>query len=134
MSWRVILMLFAWPSKYRNPARLSLTASSECVHFPQGRPAHDVYRLSHVISSAWETLIVKGQDKHLAEARLLVFVCARMVLANGMRLLSLNPLERMWPAIYHIYISSLVGYCGHLFWFELRRQNMVLLEILHTVN
>ncbi|KAJ7214087.1 arginyl-tRNA synthetase [Mycena pura] len=53
------------------------------------------FKLSHVISSAWETLIVKGQYKHLAEARLLVFVCARMVLASGMRLLSLTPLDRM---------------------------------------
>ncbi|KAJ6482894.1 arginyl-tRNA synthetase [Mycena vitilis] len=53
------------------------------------------FKLSHAISSALEVLAVKGQAKQLAEARLLLFACARMVLASGMRLLSLNPLERM---------------------------------------
>ncbi len=54
-----------------------------------------VYRLSHVVSSALETLIVKGQETQIAKARLLLFICARLVLASGMRLLSLNLLERM---------------------------------------
>ncbi|KAJ7479670.1 arginyl-tRNA synthetase [Mycena latifolia] len=53
------------------------------------------FKLSHVISSAWETLIVKGQEKRLAGARLLLFACARLVLASGMHLLSLSPLDRM---------------------------------------
>ncbi|KAJ7620545.1 arginyl-tRNA synthetase [Mycena polygramma] len=53
------------------------------------------FRLSHAISSALEILAVKGQAKQLAEAQLLLFACARMVLASGMCLLSLNPLERM---------------------------------------
>ncbi|KAJ7025947.1 arginyl-tRNA synthetase [Mycena alexandri] len=53
------------------------------------------FKLSHVISSALENLIVKGQGKQVAEARLLLFMCAKLVLASAMRLLSLNPLERM---------------------------------------
>jgi arginyl-tRNA synthetase len=53
------------------------------------------YRLAHVISSAWETLIVMGQEAELAQARLLLYMCARDVLANAMRLLSLTPITRM---------------------------------------
>ncbi|KAJ7668125.1 arginyl-tRNA synthetase [Mycena rosella] len=53
------------------------------------------FRLSHAISAALETLIVKGRDHRLAGARLLLFVCARLVVASGMRLLSLTPLDRM---------------------------------------
>ncbi|KIY43023.1 arginyl-tRNA synthetase [Fistulina hepatica ATCC 64428] len=53
------------------------------------------FKLSHLISSAWETLVVKGQYSELAQARLYLFTCARIVLASAMRLLSLTPLERM---------------------------------------
>ncbi|KAF8156189.1 hypothetical protein K438DRAFT_1986948 [Mycena galopus ATCC 62051] len=53
------------------------------------------FRLSHTISSAWGTLIVQGQDPRIAGARLLVFVCVQLVLASGMRLLGLRPVERM---------------------------------------
>ncbi|KAG6841007.1 hypothetical protein C0991_002637, partial [Blastosporella zonata] len=52
------------------------------------------FRLSHVVSSAWETLIVIGQEEEVAQARLLLFTCARVVLASGMRLLSLIPIDR----------------------------------------
>lgn len=52
-------------------------------------------RLAHMISSAWETLIVLNQERELARARLYLFVCARKVLASAMRLLSVTPLERM---------------------------------------
>jgi arginyl-tRNA synthetase len=53
-------------------------------------------RLSHAISSAWETVIVKGEeDKAKAQARLWMYECAREVLASAMRLLSIKPLERM---------------------------------------
>ncbi|TDL16729.1 arginyl-tRNA synthetase [Rickenella mellea] len=53
------------------------------------------FNLSHLISSAWETLVVKDQEIELAKARLFLFVCARKVLATAMRLLSLIPLEKM---------------------------------------
>ncbi|KAE9390732.1 Nucleotidylyl transferase [Gymnopus androsaceus JB14] len=38
------------------------------------------FRLAHLISSAWETLVVKGQDPEVAQARLFLFTCARQVL------------------------------------------------------
>lgn len=54
------------------------------------------FRLSHAISSAWETLVVKGEkDLDKARARLWLYICARDVLGAAMRLLSIRPLERM---------------------------------------
>ncbi|KAJ3966564.1 arginyl-tRNA synthetase [Lentinula raphanica] len=53
------------------------------------------FKISHLVSSAWETLIVRGQETELAQARLYVFRCTRFVLASAMRLLSLTPLTRM---------------------------------------
>ncbi|KAL5514035.1 hypothetical protein ACEPAG_2796 [Sanghuangporus baumii] len=53
------------------------------------------FKLAHLISSAWETLIVMNQEQELAQARLYLFTCARLVLSSAMRLLSLTPLERM---------------------------------------
>ena len=53
------------------------------------------FRLCHAISSAWETLIVKGQEKEVALARLWLYVSAKDVLASAMRLLTLEPLEKM---------------------------------------
>ncbi|KAF7789715.1 hypothetical protein EIP86_000661 [Pleurotus ostreatoroseus] len=54
------------------------------------------FRLSHAISSAWETVIVKGEaDVEKAKARLWLYLCARDVLGAAMRLLTLRPLERM---------------------------------------
>jgi arginyl-tRNA synthetase len=53
-------------------------------------------RLSHYISSAWDVLLVKGEpDLDKARARMWLFLLAREVLAAGMRLLSLTPLQRM---------------------------------------
>jgi len=53
-------------------------------------------KLAHMIASAWETLIVKGEgDENKARARLFLFICARDVLDAGLRLLSITPLDRM---------------------------------------
>ncbi|KAM0792037.1 hypothetical protein ACM66B_004745 [Microbotryomycetes sp. NB124-2] len=53
------------------------------------------FRLCHAISSAWETLLVRGQPQDVALARLWLYVTARDVLATAMRLLTLEPLEKM---------------------------------------
>lgn len=53
------------------------------------------FRLCHSISSAWETLIVRGSSKEEGEAKLWVYAAARDVLADAMKLLTLEPLERM---------------------------------------
>ncbi|KAK4706113.1 arginyl-tRNA synthetase, partial [Phenoliferia sp. Uapishka_3] len=53
------------------------------------------FRLTHAISSAWETLIVKDQPTDVAMARLWLYVATKDVLANAMKLLTLEPLEKM---------------------------------------
>lgn len=53
-------------------------------------------RLSHAIASAWEVVLVRGEeDVERARARMWLYLCARDVLAAAMRLLSIRPLERM---------------------------------------
>ncbi|KAF7327583.1 DALR-1 domain-containing protein [Mycena kentingensis (nom. inval.)] len=65
------------------------------THEPSGVVTF-LFRLSHAISSAWEVLAVKSEeDLEKARARLWMYECARDVLASGMRLLSIRPLERM---------------------------------------
>ncbi|KAF9436388.1 Arginyl-tRNA synthetase [Entomortierella beljakovae] len=58
-----------------------------------------LFGLSHAISSANQVLQVKSATesghRDLAEARLLLLWTARMTLGNGMRILGLEPLERM---------------------------------------
>ncbi|KAJ2960849.1 hypothetical protein NQZ79_g3825 [Umbelopsis isabellina] len=53
------------------------------------------FKLSHDVSSAFESLWVMGAEEHLAEARMLLYWSARITLGNALRLLGLKPLERM---------------------------------------
>ena len=53
------------------------------------------FKLSHDISACFEALWVRGAAPELADARLLMYYCARVTLGNAMRLLGLKPLERM---------------------------------------
>ncbi|CAO1638394.1 unnamed protein product [Sympodiomycopsis kandeliae] len=53
------------------------------------------FRLTRSVSSAWEVLIVKGQDEKLAHSRLWLFRCTRDVLSAALELLTLEPLQRM---------------------------------------
>jgi len=54
-----------------------------------------LFELSHAISVAHNVLWVKGQPQDIAEARMLLYYTARITLGNGMKILSLQPLERM---------------------------------------
>ncbi|KAM5541671.1 hypothetical protein V8D89_004652, partial [Ganoderma adspersum] len=65
------------------------------THEPSGIVTF-AFRLSHAISSAWETVMVKGeQDGDKARARMALYLAARDVLGASLRLLSIKPLERM---------------------------------------
>jgi arginyl-tRNA synthetase len=54
-----------------------------------------LFKMTHLASTAYETLLVKGAKPEVAKARYAVFLAVQTVLANGMRLLGLTPLERM---------------------------------------
>lgn len=54
-----------------------------------------LFKMTHLASTAYEKLIVKGAEPEVAKARYAVYLAVQTVLANGMRLLGLTPLERM---------------------------------------
>ncbi|KAF5310727.1 hypothetical protein D9619_007663 [Psilocybe cf. subviscida] len=65
------------------------------THEPSGVVTF-AFRLAHAISSAWDVVVVKGEeDEEKARAKMYLYESAREVLAAAMRLLSLRPLERM---------------------------------------
>ena len=51
--------------------------------------------LARLLSASYNDLRVKDEERRLAEARLLLLWGVKQVLANGLRLLGLNPLEKM---------------------------------------
>uniref|UniRef100_A0A670YRR5 Probable arginine--tRNA ligase, mitochondrial n=1 Tax=Pseudonaja textilis TaxID=8673 RepID=A0A670YRR5_PSETE len=62
------------------------------------QPRHIVnylFKLSHLVSAAHRNLPVKGSPLELAQARLCLFHAARSVLANGMKLLGITPVDKM---------------------------------------
>uniref|UniRef100_A0A8C6X941 Probable arginine--tRNA ligase, mitochondrial n=1 Tax=Naja naja TaxID=35670 RepID=A0A8C6X941_NAJNA len=62
------------------------------------QPKHIVnylFKLSHLVSAAHRNLPVKGSPLELAQARLCLFHAARSVLANGMKLLGITPVDKM---------------------------------------
>lgn len=50
---------------------------------------------SKSINIAWNKLNIKNQPSDVANQRLLLFRVAKMILAQGMKLLGLTPLEKM---------------------------------------
>ncbi|XP_029902775.1 putative arginine--tRNA ligase, mitochondrial [Myripristis murdjan] len=52
-------------------------------------------KLSHLVASAHKELPVKGNPDNVAQARLRLFSGARSVLASGMRILGITPVDRM---------------------------------------
>jgi arginyl-tRNA synthetase len=54
-----------------------------------------LFKMAHALSSSYDHLQVVGSQKEVMLGRLALYQCARQVLANGMRLLGLSPVERM---------------------------------------
>ena len=51
--------------------------------------------LAHALHTAFNTLRVKGEEESVAKARLLLFTVVKSVLASGMRILGITPLQKM---------------------------------------
>ncbi|KAL4878036.1 hypothetical protein BJY04DRAFT_196930 [Aspergillus karnatakaensis] len=54
-----------------------------------------LFRMTHILSSGYDTLKVVGSEPEVKKARLALYECARQVLHNGMRILGLTPVKRM---------------------------------------
>eukprot|EP01086_Lenisia_limosa_P009028 TRINITY_DN3201_c0_g1_i1.p1 TRINITY_DN3201_c0_g1~~TRINITY_DN3201_c0_g1_i1.p1 ORF type:complete len:100 (+),score=36.82 TRINITY_DN3201_c0_g1_i1:151-450(+) len=54
-----------------------------------------LFNLAHLITSAQQVLRVKGAEPAVAKARLIFLSSARVVLADGMKILGLRPLQSM---------------------------------------
>ncbi|KAJ8678709.1 hypothetical protein QAD02_014496 [Eretmocerus hayati] len=54
-----------------------------------------LFKLSHVLGSAIKCLKVKGEPMSVASQRLYLFIVARNILAKGMQLVGLTPLDQM---------------------------------------
>lgn len=54
-----------------------------------------LFKLTHVLSSSYEHLRIVGAEEETKKARMALYDAARIVIANGMRLLGLSPVERM---------------------------------------
>ncbi|KAK3940227.1 arginine--tRNA ligase [Diplogelasinospora grovesii] len=53
-----------------------------------------LFRMTHALSSSYDHLQVVGSERELMKARMALYDAAHIVLANGMRLLGLSPVER----------------------------------------
>jgi arginyl-tRNA synthetase len=54
-----------------------------------------LFKMTHALSSSYDHLQVVGSEPELLKARMALYVSAKQVLSNGMRLLGLSPLDRM---------------------------------------
>jgi arginyl-tRNA synthetase len=55
-----------------------------------------LFKMTHALSSSYEKLqVINAKTPETARARLALYQAAGSVLANGMRLLGLSPVERM---------------------------------------
>lgn len=81
----IVWLLASWPDVVKTVSRdhQASTVVTYC------------FKLTHAISSAWEKLLVKGQERDVALARLWLYRCAKDVLGSALRLLTITPLERM---------------------------------------
>lgn len=75
----VVFMLASWPDVVKNASK-DLQPST-VVTF--------CFKLTHAVSSAWEVLIVKGQEREVAMARLWLYRSAKDVLGAALRLLTI---------------------------------------------
>ncbi|RFU77440.1 arginyl-trna synthetase [Trichoderma arundinaceum] len=81
----VVRMLSQWPDTVQNTLK-TLEPTTVLTY---------LFKMTHAVSSSYDHLQVVGSEKELMKARMALYDAARIVLANGMKLLGLTPLERM---------------------------------------
>jgi arginyl-tRNA synthetase len=97
----LIRALSSWPDVFSNtlktlePVYVSLLQHALLSSLPSCRTTLSyLFKMSHSLSSSYDVLQVIGSEPELMKARLALYVAARQVLNNGMRLLGLSPLDR----------------------------------------
>ena len=71
-----------------------------------------LFRMTHMLSSSYDVLKVIGSEPDVKQARMALYASARQVLNNGMRVLGLNPVERLvFPYITEGTITNLPIVC-----------------------
>lgn len=81
----IVRLLAQWPDVVQNTLK-TLEPTTILVY---------LFRMTKAISSSYDHLKVVGSEPELMKARMALYDSARTVLSNGMRLLGLNPVERM---------------------------------------
>lgn len=81
----LIRVLSQWPDAVQNTLK-TLEPTTVVIY---------LFKLTHVLSSSYDHLKIVGSEPELQKARMALYDGARHVIANGMRLLGLTPVERM---------------------------------------
>lgn len=81
----IVRLLAQWPDVLQNTLK-TLEPTTVLTY---------LFKMTHALSSSYDHLQVVGSEPELLKARLSLYVSARIVLNNGMRLLGLNPVDRM---------------------------------------
>ncbi|KEY71636.1 hypothetical protein S7711_08102 [Stachybotrys chartarum IBT 7711] len=79
----VVRMLAQWPDTFQNTLK-TLEPTTVLTY---------LFKMTHVVSSSYDHLQVVGSERELMKARMALYDATRIVLANGMRMLGLTPLE-----------------------------------------
>ena len=81
----IVRLLAQWPDVMQNTLK-TLEPTTVLTY---------LFKMTHALSSSYDHLQVVGSEPELMKARMALYTSTRVVLANGMRLLGLSPVERM---------------------------------------
>lgn len=81
----LVRALAQWPDVFQNTIK-TLEPTTVVIY---------LFKLTHVLSSSYDHLKIVGSEPELQKARMALYDAARIVIANGMRLLGLSPVDRM---------------------------------------
>jgi arginyl-tRNA synthetase len=81
----LVRQLAAWPDTFLNTVKTQEPTTVLTY----------LFKMAHALSSSYDQLQVVGSEREVLVARLALYVAARQVLCNGMKILGLDPVERM---------------------------------------